>query len=155
MNIYLIRHSKAEPASPNKKDYKRELTQAGLELINNAANQWRSKINNFDYLFTSPFIRAVQTTDAIKNVITVANEIVVDDLLKPGCKAESILQIADSLEADDIAFVGHQPDMSFIASKLISSYEVNLKFSPAAIAKISFKENPKFSKGVLEFLLPA
>ena len=155
MNIYFIRHSKAEPASANKKDSEREITQDGLELISSAAKQWRTRISNFDYLFTSPFIRAVQTTNAIKDVITIANDIVIDKSLMPGCKADAIIQLADTIEADNIAFVGHQPDMSFIISRFVSSYDVNLKFSPAAIAKISFKEKPNFGEGILEFLLPA
>lgn len=154
MNIYLIRHSKAEPASPGKKDKDRELTSAGFDIITSAAKSWRPWIDNFDYLFTSPFIRAVQTSNTIKDIISIANDIKIENLLEPGCKVGTIIRLATEIDADNIAFVGHQPDLSFILSMLISNYDINLKFSPGSIAKISFKEKPIIEKGVLELLLP-
>jgi phosphohistidine phosphatase len=154
MNIYLIRHSKAEPSSPIKKDKDRELTNSGIELIKSAAEHWKSRINNFDYLFTSPFIRAVQTANLVDAAINSTNDIILDKSLSPGTRPDVIIRITDAIEADEIAFVGHQPDMSFIISRFIGSYEVNLKFAPASIAKISFKGKPKSGKGMLEFLLP-
>jgi len=33
MNIFLIRHGKAEPASPAKKDIDRELTDEGINIV--------------------------------------------------------------------------------------------------------------------------
>jgi len=154
MNIYLVRHSEAEPTSQLKKDSERELTQSGISLIESAANAWKSLISNSEYIFTSPFKRAVQTAEIIASVTGTKNEIIIDKSLSPGSNAEAIILISNTFEANEIVLVGHQPDISFITSQFISSYDVNLKISPATICKISFKGIPKPGKGKLEFLFP-
>jgi phosphohistidine phosphatase len=154
MNIYLVRHSEAEPTSQLKKDSERELTQVGTKLIESAATRWKPFITNFEYIFTSPFKRAVQTAEIIASVTGTKNEIIIDKSLSPGSNAEAIILISNTFEADEIVFVGHQPDISFIISQFISSYDVNLKISPVTICKISFKGKPKPGKGKLEFLFP-
>jgi phosphohistidine phosphatase len=154
MNIYLIRHSKAEPSSTQKKDSERELTVSGMELINLAVGEWKLKIDTLDYIFTSPFTRAIQTANAIAADIKTKNDIIIEKSLSPGCNTDAIIKILTTIEEENTAFVGHQPDISFIISRFISSYDVNLKFSPATIAKLSFSGKPIKEKGKLEFLLP-
>jgi phosphohistidine phosphatase len=153
MNIYLIRHGKAEPASL-KKDKERELTDEGITIINQSVEMWKKRVSHFDFIITSPVKRAVQTAEIIAEYITCQNQIIKDNLLGPGGSTASIIQLAVSLDGKNIAFVGHQPDMSFHISRLACNSEMNLKFSPASIAHISFEGKPKAGKGKLIFLLP-
>ena len=154
MNIYLVRHSEAEPTSHLKKDSERELTQEGFYLIESAAKRWKSFIATFEYIFTSPFKRAVQTAEIVRSVTETVNEIIIDKSLSPGSSANAIIMLSNTIEADEILFIGHQPDISYSISQFISSYDVNLKISPATICKISFKGKPKPGRGKLELLLP-
>ncbi len=65
-----------------------------------------------------------------------------------------MLSIARSLSLNDIAMVGHQPDIGNHIASRIGSNSANFNIPQALIAKICFKEKPEIGKGVLEFLLP-
>ena len=155
MNIYLIRHGDAEKSSVSKKDFDRELTASGIAKIKTAALNWKVLINSFDYIVSSPLIRAEQTASAIAEVYGFNKEIISDKKLSPGSKTESLIEIANSLSGEDIAFVGHQPDFSEHLSNMISSKGAYLEFKKGAIAKISFYNKAHLGKGILEFLIPA
>ncbi|GBD87306.1 phosphohistidine phosphatase SixA [bacterium BMS3Abin03] len=154
MNIYLIRHGKAEPVFPGKKDDERNLTKEGSLIVEASANNWKEFVQDFDHIFTSPFIRAKQTARIISNVFHFQGNIVEDSVLAPGSVTRNIIELANAINGNDIAFIGHQPDMSYHISDFISGKEVNLKFSPSSIAKISFENGAASGKGILMFLLP-
>ena len=154
MNIFLIRHGKAEPAFQTKKDIDRVLTEDGIKIIKRSVGFWKNGIISFDFIITSPFKRAIQTAEIIAELMNYKNDLIKDKALSPGCSTRSVIQLAEVLNGDNIAFVGHQPDMSYHISSLVCESQLNLKFSPASIAKISFKGNPKPGNGILEFLLP-
>jgi len=154
MNIFLIRHGKAEPASPAKKDIDRELTDEGINIVKRSVGFWKNGIISFDFIFTSPFKRAVQTAEIIAELLNYKNELIKDRTLSPGSSTRSVIQLAEVLDGDNIALVGHQPDMGYHISSLVCNSQLNLKFSPASIAKVSFNGKPKPGKGILEFLLP-
>ncbi len=154
MNIFLIRHGKAEPAFQTKKDIDRELTEDGINIIKRSVAFWKNRIISFDFIITSPFIRAVQTAEIIAELMNYKNDLIKDSTLSPGNITRSVIQLAKALDGDNIAFVGHQPDMSYHISTLVSNSQLNLKFSPVSIAKVFFDGKPKPGKGILEFLLP-
>ena len=154
MNIFLIRHGKAEPAFQTKNDIDRELTEEGMNIIKRSVGFWKNGITSFDFIITSPFKRAVQTAEIISELMNYKNDLVKDSALSPGSSTRSVIQLAEMLEGENIAFVGHQPDMSYHISSLACNSQLNLKFSPASIAKLSFNGNPKPGKGILEFLIP-
>jgi phosphohistidine phosphatase len=154
MNIYLIRHGKAEPTSSLVDDKERQLTDEGKKILRSSAEQWKSIIKQPDFILTSPLIRAVQTAEIIAEVMNFNDGVLNENLLLPGSSTNSLIELSKSLNAENIFFVAHQPDLSFHLSRFIGNTEVNLKFSPGSIAKISFEGKPKLGKGMLAFLLP-
>ena len=154
MNIYLIRHGDAEKSSIGKKDYDRDLTASGITKIKTAAANWKALIENFDYIVSSPLIRAERTASTIAEIYGFKKDIIIDKKLSPGSKSESLIEIANYLSGEDIAFVGHQPDLSEHLSNMISSKGAYLEFKKGAIAKISFYNKAHLGKGMLEFLIP-
>ncbi len=154
MNIYLIRHGKAEPRSPFVNDKDRKLTDEGEKILRSSAELWKSVIKQPDFILTSPLIRAVQTAEIIAEVMSFKDGILKENLLLPGSGTNSLIELSKSLNAENIFFIAHQPDLSFHLSRFITKAEVSLKFSPGSVAKISFDGNPKIGKGVLAFLLP-
>jgi len=155
MNIYLIRHGDAEKVEIGKKDFDRELTASGKIKMNNAAQFWKNIIDRFDSIYSSPLTRAYQTAEITAEVFGIKDKMIIDKKLSPGCKAESIVEIANSSDKEDIVFVGHQPDFSEILSGLISIKGANIDFKKGAIAKIVFGNKARLSRGLLEFLIPA
>lgn len=65
MNIYLIRHGDSEGISKGMKDSERKLTPEGEMKIRNASIFWKNIIPDFDYIISSPYVRAVQTAKII------------------------------------------------------------------------------------------
>jgi phosphohistidine phosphatase len=154
MNIYLVRHGDAERTTAGSSDFERELTREGIIQLRVSAEKWKNLVTGFDYIVTSPLVRAVQTAKIIAEVFDYKNEIIKDERLGGGGETQGLIEIADALDGDDFLFVGHQPDFSQHVSDFISSGFSRIEFKKAAIAKISFHNRIQLSKGVLEFLIP-
>ncbi len=155
MNLYLIRHGDAEPVSESGKDYDRKLTHSGIEQMKLAAQGWQSLIDQFDVIVSSPLVRAVQTSKIIADVFNYKKEIITDNNLISGGNTPDIIVLVNSLNAINVALVGHQPDLSHHVSKLISNSNASIAFEKGTIAKIGFTNSVITSKGVLKFLIPA
>ena len=154
MNIYLIRHGEAEQTSEGKPHEERALTANGIEIIKSSIDLWKKFIDNFDIVLTSPLKRAKQTANIISSAFKTQFDVTEEICLLNGGLAEDLLSIARSLDLNDIAMVGHQPDIGNHIATMIGSNNANFNIPPALIAKIYFKERPVIGKGVLEFLLP-
>jgi phosphohistidine phosphatase len=154
MNIYLIRHGDSEKSYLAKSDFARKLTPEGIEQVKSAASGWKSLIKSFDYIVTSPLIRALQTAELVAEVFGYKNQIIVEKKISSGSTTEELAEVANSLNKENIAFVGHEPDFSTHVSNLTSNSGTNIDFKKGAIAKITFHNKVRFSKGVLEFLIP-
>jgi phosphohistidine phosphatase len=154
VNIYLIRHGEAEPPSGTKPHELRELTKEGIEAVKASAEFWKKFNLSFDIILSSPLKRAAQTAKLIHDVLEVEHEVVEEISLLNGGLTEDLLSIAEALGMNDIAMVGHQPDIGIHIASMTGSSNTNFKIPPAAIAKINFKDKPKPGNGTLEFLLP-
>jgi phosphohistidine phosphatase len=154
MNIYLIRHSDSESISKGLKDFERKLTPYGELKIRNASLFWKNLIPEFDYIFSSPYLRAIQTSKIIASTYNYKKEIIVDKRLGCGSETESLFEILNSFQSGDIAIVGHQPDLSNHISRLISDEGISIEFKKGAIAKIFFSNKVREGKGILEYLVP-
>jgi phosphohistidine phosphatase len=154
MNIYLIRHGDSEGISKGLKDSERKLTPDGELKIRNASLFWKNIIPEFEYIISSPYLRALQTAKIIATVYNFKKEIFIDKRLGCGSETESLIEIFNSFQSGEIALVGHQPDLSNHLSRLISGSGASVEFKKGAIAKISFNNKVREGKGVLEFLVP-
>lgn len=155
MNLYLIRHSTAEKANPPKKDFERELTVEGKELISKAANGWKKIIPTFDLVLYSPYLRAEQTAKIIGEVFNIPDKLSKENNLAAGCSTGMLIDTLSLYDFENIAVVGHQPDLSHHIANLCSKNSMNISFPAGAISKINFPGAVKFSSGKLEFLIPA
>lgn len=154
MNLYLIRHSISEISSFNKKDFERELTEEGKLLIKNSADVWKKYIRKFDVIFTSPLKRAVQTSEIISTIMQSVSNIIVENNLGTGSRTSDLIDILNLTDKEDVAIVGHQPDLSFHIYNLCGNGRINLSFPPATIAKIKFEKRIRYGSGILEFFIP-
>ena len=151
MNIYLIRHGEADRPEP---DAEKELTPAGKTSLVNQLTIWKNYIQEFDYIVSSPKKRTIQTAEYIsEQFLKDHNNFLKDDKVGPGSKIEDIIELANILDAEDIAFTGHLPDVENHLSDLISNSGMQARFKPACLAKISFEGKAGKSKGTLELFL--
>ena len=115
---------------------------------------WKKFINNFDIVLTSPLKRAKQTANIIGSAFKSQLDVTEEICLLNGGLTEDLLSIARSLDLNDIAMVGHQPDIGNHIATMIGSNNANFNIPPSLIAKIFFKDRPVIGKGILEFLIP-
>ncbi len=154
MNIYLIRHGDAESMSLRIPDFERKLTLDGIDTITKAAEGWKKLIPEFDFIVSSNLVRAVQTSEIVKEVFGYKGEIIFDRCITSG-DPKSVLELAVSLKGRNIAFVGHEPHFSRYTAEMISATEAYINFKKGMIAKIVFEGKKKVGAGELEFLIPA
>lgn len=155
MNLYLIRHSISEKLIPPKKDFEREITSVGIELIKRASEGWKKIIPTFDLILYSPYVRAEQTAKIIAQIFSITDKLIKENNIAAGCTTGNLIDVLSVYEEQNIAIVGHQPDLSNHITNFCSNNHLNVSFQPAAIAKISFDGMLKFGNGRLEFLIPA
>lgn len=154
MNLYLVRHAKAESASGKKADSERELTTEGITILRNTIEVWKNYLFKVDFIITSPVLRAVQTAEHIKNNFAFPSDILKEHLLKPGAESSDFLQIVKTHKSENLILVGHQPDLSNAISSFLGYDNFDIPFKPASIAKISFDGRPAPGRGFLEILIP-
>jgi len=154
MNLYLIRHGEAEQTSENKPHELRGLTENGAEIVRTSAEFWKNFIQSFDIILSSPLKRAKQTAEIIRVVLKVKPEVAEEISLLNGGLTEDLLSIAEAFGINEIAMVGHQPDIGIHIAAMTGAGDSNFRIPSATIAKIHFRDNPRIGKGILEFLLP-
>ncbi|MGB5288480.1 MAG: phosphohistidine phosphatase SixA [Ignavibacteriaceae bacterium] len=154
MNVYLIRHGKAEQTSLEKPHEERELTEAGAKILQASAEFWKKYINELEIIFSSPLKRAMQTALIIKEVFKTKSEVLQEVSLLNGGQTEDLLNLVSAFGIEEVAMIGHQPDIGIHISRMIGANELKIKIPPSTIAKISFKGSPAIGEGILEFLIP-
>jgi len=155
MNIYLIRHGDAETIATSKSDFDRQLIPAGRELVKKSAQGWKKIISNFDVIASSPLTRAIQTAEIIAEVFEYKEKVLIDKRLTSGCTPEDIIDFIYSVNGNEIAIVGHQPDLSHCVSAFVSANGMFLEFGKGDIAKINFPGRLREGNGTLKFLIPS
>lgn len=153
MNLYLIRHSFAENPSQHKSDFNRELTTEGKKIALIAGQFLKKIVSKLNLILTSPYIRAYQTSELISKAFNNDIQIIKENNLTSGCNTGTLLEILNIYNSENIAVVGHQPDISNHISNLTSNGNINLIFKPCSIAKIKFDSKPNYNKGYLEILV--
>lgn len=156
MIIYLIRHADAEPATPGKNDAERSLSVKGKEILINNIEIWKKFIPKISQIIASPYLRAEQTAEIIAHEYKFPiNKIIKNAKLAPGSKTEYIIEFANESNVENIAFIGHQPDLSKHVINLTSNGNVNIGFPPGTLAGLSFSGRVRPVSGILNLLIPA
>lgn len=154
MNLYLIRHSIAENISIDKKDFDRELTSEGKSVIAKASQAWKNYIDQLDIVLSSPLTRAMQTAEIISSNLQTNQNLIKDNNLGTGSRTSDLIELLNSLEYENVAVVGHQPDLSIHVNNFCGTGSFNLVFPPAALAKIEFDNSIKYGRGRLIYFIP-
>jgi phosphohistidine phosphatase len=109
--------------------------------------------SSIDLIATSPLVRAVQTAEIVAKQF--GSESVPLEALAPGNEPTKILHwLREQRSPETIAIVGHEPDLSTLASYLLTSDRssfIALKKSGACL--LSLSDTPKAGSAVLEWLL--
>lgn len=121
MRIYLVRHSEAVDRVPPMPDAARTLSARGRVSFREMARRFRDAGGLPTRILTSPFLRAVQTAEILSETLRYDGEVVADPRLSPGFDVEHLNAVLDGCRSEgEIAFVGHEPDLGDILTRLLS-----------------------------------
>jgi phosphohistidine phosphatase len=122
VELLLVRHGIAEERDPSRwpDDRGRPLTAEGAAKFRKEASLLGSLVPTVDRLLTSDLTRATQTADILHEELGwPAPEAIAE--LSPGTSSERTARILEQLSgAEAAALVGHEPDLSELASYLLT-----------------------------------
>ncbi len=134
MNLYLIRHASARhPDKIFHDDSKRPLDKKGFLQATTMLEYLTQMGVKFDYLCSSPYLRALQTAKPLKSIAK-NKQIITSTLVSFDFQA-LIEELKGLKNGNTIALVGHEPYMSSLASYILTGREhhLNIRFKKAAV----------------------
>ena len=125
IQVLLVRHAIAEPrldeGGSQPDDARRELTPKGRRRMTRIARGLRRIHPRIDLLATSPFVRAADTAAILATEYDSLEPVEVPEL-QPRTGVDAVLAWLRGIDAlETVAAVGHEPDLSLIASRLLST----------------------------------
>lgn len=155
MDLFILRHGEAGRSSATARDdSKRTLTVGGEKEIKDISKGIKELELEFDYIFTSPLLRAKQTAELVSKTITVKNQIKELDELKPeGNKLQLYNKLSSLRQDSSVLIVGHEPYLSDLIAEAISNGECRIDLKKAGLARIRITTILPKLKGELRWLL--
>jgi phosphohistidine phosphatase len=139
------------------RDDDRPLTEDGRAKLQEAAVGMRGLKLKFNLIFTSPLLRARQTAEVVADVLDLQHKIKVIDALAPGRgmigaeagQADIFIEMG-AHSFDRALLVGHQPDLSEMASLLLTgNRNLNIEFKKGTVCAIQVTNIPPRGPGLL------
>jgi len=142
MKLYLVQHAKA---APKQLDPERPLTEEGYSEIRNVTEFIKPLSLKVDYLWHSPKKRAIQTADALAEVVTISKDRTARDGLGPNDDV-TIITAELSSATNDIMIIGHLPFLSKLTSLLLTGSDLTdaVDFKNAGIVCLSRSEENRW-----------
>jgi phosphohistidine phosphatase len=157
VDLYILRHGKAEAGGLGFDDAERKLTGKGKEEIALIAQWMASRGIKFDLIATSPLKRARETAGIIAASRGLKNRITVWESLAPGGNFEDFWRdIGACDENATVLIIGHEPTCSMIISRIIFGHEsAAIVMTKGGLAKIRNHSFQRHRQGELQWLLTA
>lgn len=157
MDLFILRHGRAEEGGTGRSDADRRLTQKGRHEIAGVAGWMVEEEISFDLIAASPLVRAQETAAIVADALGIPERLMTWKQLVPGGDADTVCREVDRYnDAGAILVVGHQPLLSSLVGRIISGSEsAGIAMSKGSLARIrnfSFVSRPS---GELHWLLTA
>jgi phosphohistidine phosphatase len=158
MDLYIVRHAWAGQRDDSRwpDDAMRPLTVEGKERFARLVKKLVGAGATPGIIATSPLIRCVETAEILAAGLD-GPKIVKLDALQPGSDLQELLQwtARQAAKHEQIAWVGHAPDVDNLAAALIGDAAALIHFAKGAVAAIRFDGEPAVGKGELQWLATA
>jgi phosphohistidine phosphatase len=151
--LYIMRHGIAEDrGSPGiSDDARRALTPEGKKKVSDIARGLARLGVTFDWIVSSPLVRAVETARIVVEIMGPDVPLDLSDDLRPGGAAEALIAfLSQHPSRKRILIVGHEPDLSELAGRLIGAgHRAHLALKKGGCCLVEFTEFPPKSPGKL------
>jgi phosphohistidine phosphatase len=162
MILYIIRHAWAEDADESRwpDDFDRPLTSEGQKRFAKMVRLLAEREFAPQAVATSPLVRCRQTAEIVVRGLAdrqAEPRLAGLDALAPGSDLASLLAWTEreAADCDEVAWVGHAPDVSHLTAALIGSPQGWIRFAKGAVASIEFDDSPAPGGGELRWLTTA
>ena len=156
-HLFIMRHGIAlDRNSPlASDDTMRPLTPKGRKRVARIAEELLKLGYAFDWIVTSPLVRAAETAEIVAAVQKLKPPVDVCAALRPGASREDVLAfLVKNPERSSVMLVGHEPDLSALAGWLIGAGRgANLEFKKGGCCLIEYDGLPSQSAGRLVWWL--
>jgi phosphohistidine phosphatase len=154
MNLYLLRHGIATVrGTGGLRDEERPLTREGIEKMTAAARSFPALIGTIDRILTSPLVRAKETAMIAAKEFRAAKKVHIVNELAPGTSIERIYTLLNEHRTEgNVMLVGHEPDLSMLASALIGAGSSVIELKKGSLCAISIDGAVANGSGTLVFL---
>jgi phosphohistidine phosphatase len=159
MILYIIRHAWAghygDPEWPD--DRQRPLTAEGRRRFAAMVRKLAGRDFAPQRIATSPLVRCRQTAEVVAENVPGSPKVIRRAELEPGSDLEGLLHWTNqkAAEHDQVAWVGHAPDVGRLAAALIGDGRGWIRFAKGAVAAIRFVDPPAAGQGELRWLVTA
>jgi len=139
MNLYVLRHGKAEERSSKwKPDSKRPLTKEGEKKMEEVARGMKRLGLTFDLILTSPYERALRTAQILVEVYKVRKLFQTKNLVSEADPRAIIDEINDNFSTlKEVVIVGHEPFLGGLISTLLTGDgALKINFKKAGLCKL-------------------
>jgi phosphohistidine phosphatase len=157
MDVYLVRHAIAENRHSGRwpDDSERPLTDRGIARFRSAARGLRELVPKVDAVYTSPHTRTLQSAEVLHEEAgwPAAQPA---PALAPIRRSVNALALIQALtESASIALVGHEPNLSSLASLLVAGDEdaLRLELKKGGVALIAVPTPPAPGAATLRWSL--
>lgn len=157
MILYIVRHAWAEQRDAERwpDDGLRPLTKKGRKRFAKLMRRLEETDFAPQVVATSPLLRCRQTTEILADHLSDQPSVVELEALAPGSDLATLIQWTAAQEVDEVAWVGHAPDVGRLAANLIGSKDATIEFAKGAIACIEFSDTIAAGSGALRWLATA
>ncbi|NMB79985.1 MAG: phosphohistidine phosphatase SixA [Methanomicrobiales archaeon] len=124
MDLFILRHGKAEDAGHGITDAQRKLTKKGREEIEGLALWMAEHELEFDLIAASPLTRAIETAAIVADTLGCPEKVVEWKVLVPGGNPDTVCREVDRYaDAAAVLLVGHEPLLSALVARIIAGDE--------------------------------
>jgi phosphohistidine phosphatase len=154
VDLYLVRHAIAEPRDTMRwpDDSVRPLAPAGIERFRRAARGLRRIAPTVDLVLASPYVRAWQTAELLRDEAGWPEPERCRALAAGNTRA-AVEGLEDRADRGSVALVGHEPNLSSLASFFLAGDEVavSMEMKKGGVALLSFSGAPAPRSGLLRW----
>jgi phosphohistidine phosphatase len=155
MYIYLLRHAIAvERGTVHYPNDDRPLSEKGTKRFLRGAQGIAALLNELDVILTSPLKRAHETAIMTAKQCGIPHKVVMTEYLLPGCIHNTIFPLLRKYkDKKHVMLVGHEPDLSRLASNFLGSSRSAINFKKGALCCIELPSLTPRAAGVLQWHL--
>lgn len=158
MDLLVIRHAIAgdrdEWAATGRPDHERPVTAEGRRRMRDNARALATLVPDLGVIATSPFVRAVETAEVVREAFGKV-KVIEAPVLAHGSHPETVCAWLAQRTEPTVALVGHEPDLGMLVSWFLTgSPEPVLGLKKGGACLLRFDEAPGPGEGELRWMLP-